>query len=95
MQFIQLLIERFVSPNPKLFKILALISGLSAGIIQLIFWLDHYLIFAWLSEAWQGILNDTEFTCFGVFTASQLTTNKRYLQSETEDALTKNKHDGL
>lgn len=95
MQFIQLLIERFISPNPKLFKILAIVSGLLAGLMQLIFWTDHYFSFPWMTDAWRGLFNDIEFTSFGIFTASQLTTNKRYLQVETEDALNKNKKDGL
>lgn len=89
MQFIQLLIERFISPNPKLFKILGLMSGLLAGIVQMIFWLDHYFIFQWLNTAFEGVLNDIEFTSLGIFTTSQLTTKKRSLQAETEEALTK------
>ena len=91
MQFLLLLIERFRSENPKLFKIFAWVSGLTAIIIQCIFWTDSYFLFPWLTESWQGILNDIEFTAAGIYGTSQLTTKKKHLQVETEELLNKDK----
>jgi hypothetical protein len=82
MNLITIILQRLRSENPQIFKFLSLLSGILAAIISLIFWADNQLHFNWLSDAISGLMNDTLFTCIGIFSTSNLTTTDKNLSNK-------------
>lgn len=82
MNLVTLIIERLKSESPKIFRVLSILSGVLAAIISLLFWVDNELQFVWLTDAIANLLNDTLFTCIGIFTTSNLTTTDKKLQDK-------------
>lgn len=82
MNLITIILQRLRSENPQIFKFLSLLSGILAAIISLIFWADDKLNFVWLSDAIAGLMNDTLFTCIGIFSTSNLTTTDKNLSNK-------------
>ncbi len=82
MNTLNLILARIKSESPRLFRWLSTLSMCVAAIIALIFWMDGQLNFIWLNDAIAKLLNDTLFTCMGIFTTSNLTTTDKKLQDQ-------------
>ncbi len=89
MQYLILFIQRFISPNPILFKGLAILSGVIAIGLRFLFFTDGYLEFVWLSDSLSGLLGEIEVGAWSVFGTSQLTTRDKGLQHDTDKMLKK------
>ena len=86
---LNIFIQRFISPNPTLFKWLAIISGCVGLILRFLFFTDGYLHFEWLTDAFSGLLGEIEVGAWAIFGTSQLTTKDKGLQEKTEMMLKK------
>lgn len=86
---IQLLIERFFSPNPKLFKIISILSAILWCIAQGTLWVDNRIDLSAINDGWRALLDDVCVSTVSIIMASQFTTKNKSLQSETEKILNK------
>ncbi len=89
MSFVQIMLNRVFSKNPKLFSILSWIAGLIALIGQIALIVDNRIEEVYFTEGLRGLLNDTVLTCIGIFTTANLTTSNKNLQQETDKLLEK------
>jgi len=83
MEVIFMLIERYVSPSPKLFKIITWCAVLVILITQFIMWIDNKIPISFVTDQVNELLNDAKLFCIGLALSSGATTSDKGLQKVT------------
>lgn len=87
MNLILILIQRYASKSPKLFRIITWAAVLTIVIAKALLVIEARIDLKWIDEGFIGLLNDAMFLAIGIAIPSGLTTDNKGIQSETDKLL--------
>lgn len=83
------LIQRFFSPNPKIFNLIILIAGILWCIAQGLLWIDNRLDILWINDGFRALFDDICVSTLSIIFSSQFTTTNKSLQHDADKLLNK------